>query len=101
MRKPLIPALAALLAMTPIVAQAKSLRIENKRAVALTELTITAKDGAGRFVLAKDIPARTVISRTVPRAACIYDVKGEFADQSTVVAQDMNLCGQHTIRLTQ
>lgn len=89
----------------PLAVQAKGLRIENKRDVALTELTIVAKDGAKdggaqqSYVLARDLPAGRVINSAVPANKCLFDVKGTFADQSTLAADDMNLCAQNTIRL--
>lgn len=105
MRKLLITAIATAAFAAPFAVHAKTLRIENKRAVALTELTIVPKDkvkeGEASIVLVKNIPPKAVTSRSVPKAGCIFDVKGAFADQSTVTAQDMNLCGQHTIRLTE
>jgi hypothetical protein len=86
---------------TAFAAQAKDLRIENKRNVALTELTITAKDGGAQetFVLAKNIAPGVVTTGTVPARKCLFDLKGTFADQSTLAAEDMDLCSQRTIRL--
>ena len=94
--------LACMLAVAaPMFAEARDLRIENKRAVALTELTITAKDGptSQTYVLTKDLPAGRVRNSAVPAKSCLFDVKGTFADQSTIAADDMNLCAQKTIRL--
>ena len=102
MRKVIV--LVCAVAMTaPSLAQARQLRIENRRAVALTELTITTKDGAApqTFVLASDIAAGQSAMRNVPPRLCLFDVKGTFADQSTLAADDMDLCSQRTIRLVQ
>jgi len=61
-------------------AQAGSLRIENKRDVALKELRITAKDGAGgsSFVLASDLEARSQTNAKIPPGQCLFDVTGFF-----------------------
>lgn len=82
------------------LAQAKSLRIENKRDVALSELKITAKDVAqpATYVLASDLAAGEKTRRSVPTASCLYDVRGTFSDKTTIAADDMDLCRQHTIR---
>ncbi|MBM3607468.1 MAG: hypothetical protein FJX29_03300 [Alphaproteobacteria bacterium] len=82
-------------------ASAKSLRIENKREVALSDLRITAKDGAQpqTYVIASDVAAGSRINAKVPPGQCLFDVTGVFADQSQLNAQDMDLCRQHTIRL--
>lgn len=84
-------------------AEAKQLRIENKRGVALEQLIITAKSGELRksFILAENIDAKKVTTRSVPREHCLYDVKGVFADKSTLAAADMNLCAQTIIRLVE
>ena len=84
-----------------LTADAKSLRIENKRAVALTELVITTKNNGlpESFVLAQNLAAGRAIAGAVPRGKCLFDVKGIFADQSTLAADDMDLCSQRTIRL--
>lgn len=84
-------------------AQAGSLRIENKRDVALKELRITAKDGAGgsSFVLASDLEARSKTNAKIPPGQCLFDVTGFFADDSQSVTHDMDLCRQHTIRLVE
>ena len=46
----------------------KSLRIENRRDVALSELTIIAKDGAAQqtFLLAKNLAAGGTTTKSVP-----------------------------------
>ena len=87
--------------VAPLAAEAKSLRIENKRAVALTELVITTKNNGvpESFVLAQNLAAGKNIAGAVPRGKCLFDVKGTFADQSTLAAHDMDLCAQRTIRL--
>ncbi len=92
---------AASAALFVSTADAKQLRIENKRDVALEQLIITAKAGETQksFILAEKIDAGKVTTRSVPREHCLYDVKGVFADKSTLSADDMNLCAQHTIRL--
>lgn len=84
-------------------AQAKSLRIENKRGVALKELRITVKDDAGgqSFILASDLDARSQTNAKIPPGQCLFDVTGFFADDSQSVAHDMDLCRQHTIRLVE
>lgn len=83
--------------------EAKTLRIENKRVVALESLIITAKDGSQSriFILAENIAPGSAATRPVPSAHCLFDVKGVFADQSTLAAEDMNLCAQKTIRLVE
>jgi hypothetical protein len=84
-------------------AQANSLRIENKRGVALKELRITAKDNSGgqSFILASDLDARSNTSAKVPPGQCLFDVQGVFADDSQLNAEDMDLCRQKTIRLVE
>lgn len=102
MKRPIaILSVAALVAVSAVAAQAKQLRIENKRDVALEKLTIIAKSGATQqtFVLAENIEAGRVTTRSVPREHCLFDVEGVFADKSTLSAADMDLCSQHTIRL--
>ena len=101
MRQTSILAGCALALCVAQAAQAKGLRIENKRDVALTELTITSKDGAAgeTFVLARDIAPGQATTRTMPARKCLFDVKGTFADQSTLAAEDMDLCSQRTLRL--
>ena len=95
----ILGALGVLLAAS--LGEAKQLRIENKRGVALEQLIITTKTGdmSRSFILAENIDAGRVTTRNVPREHCLYDVKGVFADKSTLSADDMNLCAQHTIRL--
>ncbi len=101
MKRSIITIGCAAAILAPLVAKAKDLRIENKREVVLTELTITAKDGAASesFVLVKNLAAGGAIAGSVPRGKCLFDVKGVFADESTLAADDMDLCAQRTIRL--
>ena len=84
-------------------AMAKDLRIENKRNVALKELTIVPKagDGSPSIVLAQNIEARRTTTGRVPAGNCLFDVKGTFADNTTLAADDMNLCAQNIIRLVE
>lgn len=93
--------IAAAIVLSAGFAQAKSLRIENNRDVALSELKITAKEGTepATYVLASDLGAGERTQRNVPRESCLYDVRGTFSDNSTIAADDMDLCRQHTIRL--
>lgn len=92
---------AGMLAFAISAGQAKSLRIENKRAVALNELKIVHKDGAKSqsFVLASDVAANGRVRAKVPAGKCLFDVIGTFEDQSSLHAMDMDLCRQNTIRL--
>ncbi len=87
--------------LTSFAAEAKDLRIENKREVVLTHLIITAKNGttAESFVLVKNLAAGGTTAGSVPRGNCLFDVKGVFADESTLAAEDMDLCSQRTLRL--
>lgn len=92
---------ASVMALTMNASAAKSLRIENKRAVALNELKIIHKDGetTQSFVLASDVVANGRVSAKVPPGKCLFDVIGTFEDQSSLHAADMDLCRQNTIRL--
>jgi hypothetical protein len=103
MRTLLISCVIAALALGVSVAEARQLRIENKRGVALEQLVITAKSGEMRksFILAENLDAKKVTTRSVPPEHCLYDVKGVFADKSTLAAADMNLCAQTIIRLVE
>jgi hypothetical protein len=82
---------------------AQTLRIENKRDVALSELKITHKDGekAEAYILVRDIAGGKRVSAKVPPGKCLFDVEGVFEDKSQLNAQDMNLCAQHTLRLVE
>ena len=98
-----VSSVIAALAIGVSVAEARQLRIENKRGVALEQLVITTKGGELRksFILAENIEPKRSATRSVPREHCLYDVKGVFADKSTLAASDMNLCAQTIIRLVE
>lgn len=97
----------ALLTVAPALAQSRppaQIKITNARTVPLESLEITTTGEQARLVgkLAKPLaPGKSIAVKLNKPAGCSYFVLARFDDAVESDAEDMNLCKDKVIRLTE
>ena len=67
-------------------------------AARLRELAEGLHDPGG---VKRDVPASTVTLKLDNAKGCVFAIRGVFADDTTTEADDMDLCKDRTLRLTE
>ncbi len=83
---------------------ASKVNVVNKRSATLVELSVTSKSAASaqpQIVASGLIAGKRKTSNLAKRGGCIYDVSGEFDDESTIEVAGMDLCKDTTINLVE
>lgn len=99
----------SVIAISPAMAQRAQrppgeLTITNARAAQMVSLEIATNSEPPKLVarVTKPLPAgRSVKVKLNGARGCSYVVLAKFADDSESYAEDMNLCGERQIRLTE
>ena len=72
-------------------------RVENHRSTMLLLLTLAIR-GESRHVVAERVPSGASVVVALPEPGkCVYDIEGDFADNSWTSIPGFNLCKDHTL----
>ncbi len=83
---------------------AARVNIVNKRGATLVELAVVSKSAANaqpQVVAAGLLAGKRKTSNLTKNGGCVYDISGEFDDESTIEVSGLDLCRDGTINLVE